>query len=265
MTEKSKNPPEFLYRYRPALDEHNQLHVERLFVHNEIYFAKPFEFNDPFDCRGYKLTAEGLKKHKIVNHMLKDSKRYFQSLNRDERRMEIEKLYDEKVAPDPVKFFEEVREWFENIMMNVGVFCLSATKYNILMWSHYSSSHRGFCLEFLATSNTKIFGEAKQVNYQSKFPKTLITASSEERVGKMMLTKSELWAYEEEWRILGPKYKPGIKNFPPELLKGVIFGCEMDDKDKDMIKEWIKFGRCKPIFYQAIKKKDEFGLEIVQI
>jgi len=39
----------------------------------------------------------------------------------------------------------------------------------------------------------------------------------------------------------------------------------MPDKDKQQIKRWVKEGKCSPKFYQAKKKKNEFGLDILPI
>ncbi len=42
--------PGFLYKYC-KLNESNREWIQQIFTKNEIYFASPEQFNDPFDCR----------------------------------------------------------------------------------------------------------------------------------------------------------------------------------------------------------------------
>ena len=57
--------PRHLYKYRSLStkkDKEDQKtireYTSRILTHNEIYFAKPSEFNDPFDC-GFHISCEG--------------------------------------------------------------------------------------------------------------------------------------------------------------------------------------------------------------
>lgn len=42
-----KDMPSILYKYRNWKDDYHK----GLLTHNEIYFASPKDFNDPYDCR----------------------------------------------------------------------------------------------------------------------------------------------------------------------------------------------------------------------
>ena len=46
-----------------------------------------------------------------------------------------------------------------------GILSLCAKNDDILMWSHYASSHRGICLEFKAGDNDPFFAYALPVTY----------------------------------------------------------------------------------------------------
>jgi len=50
----------------------------------------------------------------------------------------------DKVVED--NFKSELREVAYNTLEKKGICCFSEDKYNVLMWSHYSDKHRGFCL-----------------------------------------------------------------------------------------------------------------------
>ena len=50
----------------------------------------------------------------------------------------------------------------------LGILCLSERRDDILMWSHYASSHCGVCLEF--DTKRMPFEKAGAVNYCEKYP-----------------------------------------------------------------------------------------------
>ncbi|PKN69295.1 MAG: hypothetical protein CVU54_11185 [Deltaproteobacteria bacterium HGW-Deltaproteobacteria-12] len=77
-----------------------------------------------------------------------------------------------------------------------------------------------------------------------------------------LLTKSNLWSYEKEWRIIEHIKGVGKYSFPPQLLTGVIIGCQMPDANKTKIINWAKNRNPKPLLYKAEVKKREFGLKI---
>jgi hypothetical protein len=226
-----KRPEEeqkFLYRYFPAI-EHNQLNTERIFVHNQIRFTCPLNFNDPFDCRAYVLISKN---------------------------------------PQDEESIKRVESKMESLLKNVVILCLSEINDNILMWSHYSSGHKGLCLEFDATEKlASPFALAKKVIYpeENELPKVDIYETDENIVRSMLLNKSKAWKYEEEWRIIKNKSEEVFYPFPETCLRGVIFGCQMPNEDKEQIKKWVKEGQCSPELYQAIKKENEFGLDILPI
>lgn len=149
----------------------------------------------------------------------------------------------------------------------IRVLSLSACPDSILMWGHYSGNHQGFCLKF-RTGEGGMFDAAMPVNYSTRRPPVdYVKDPLEKRVKAVMFTKSNVWSYEEEWRIVysstSRSNMPKKYPFLPEALEGVIFGCRMLQGVKDKIKEWLGESRCKPRLYQAKIKDLEFGLDIV--
>lgn len=49
---------------------------------------------------------------------------------------------------DILKFTQEIKRLAKKFLQNSSVTCFSETNTNPLLWSHYSSSHSGICLEF---------------------------------------------------------------------------------------------------------------------
>ncbi len=140
------------------------------------------------------------------------------------------------------------------------VLCLSTVHNHILMWSHYAESHRGAVFEFrpiIYLNNATLFDTrtlfAHPVVYSLEVP---VAATLEEYVGyltgqkpkpdtsnafqKSVYTKSSVWAYENEWRVLDKK-RPGeegsfvFREFNPQELVTVYLGCGMLPEDRRRI------------------------------
>jgi hypothetical protein len=253
--------PAFLYKYC-TLDENNKTWIQRIFTSNELYFSSPQQFNDPFDCRvqaSFDATDDDWEDY--LNGMLKER---HPEWDYGERQALVSQLIRGGWREDPGPKQKIVNDTQEAIN-NVGVFCLSEVRDDILMWSHYANGHRGFCLQFHITPASYPFGELLfNVEYTSSYPQTNITRDREDQTRKVLLTKSDFWKHEMEWRIFDPDNGPGIRVFPEEMLTGIIFGCEMPHESRQLIREWAKDRKIPLKFYQAIKKETEFGLEIIK-
>jgi Protein of unknown function (DUF2971) len=117
-----------------------------------------------------------------------------------------------------------------------GIFCLSAVREDILMWSRYSEKHTGLVLEFRAGPDDSFFRRAEPVTYQERYPTLRPVDPDEERAKASALTKSSHWRYEQEYRIIECQ-GPGTYTFPEHLLAGVVFGCQMSEERKAQIRE----------------------------
>ncbi|MEO9959655.1 MAG: DUF2971 domain-containing protein [Alphaproteobacteria bacterium] len=250
----------YLYKYR-HFDRNNPDHAQRIFTENEVYFPNPNQFNDPFDCRhGFSFTASTKD---IRDYFGRSLKRNHPNMPRGERRRWIkERVTNAKLKSQ--EFHDSLTANEDTFLSSIGIFSLTKVPDNILMWSHYADSHRGFCLKFKDDPDEWFIGRAQEVIYAKEFPiVNPITDSETDRFDKEILTKAKDWEYEEEWRVVDPFDGPGIKRFPPEILQGVIFGCKMSEASKDLIYEWCKNRKSKLKFYQAIQKTKTYGLKIV--
>jgi hypothetical protein len=148
----------------------------------------------------------------------------------------------------------------------IGLCCLSRVPDSILMWSHYGRDHRGYCLEFQATDQTVMFGEAQPVLYSEDFPIVdFYNTPKDTQVDLIFLTKYLGWAYEQEWRVIDHQNGPGLHAYSSELLKGVIFGLRMPESEISRIREWIK-RRDHPVkFYRCTQDDRKFAIKIQEI
>ena len=147
----------------------------------------------------------------------------------------------------------------------VGILSLTERCDDLLMWSHYANGHRGFCLEFPSSIQEVFFGRAQPVVYSANRSIFDPRAPEDKQVEDVVLTKSEHWMYELEWRVIDHENGEGLCEFPAETLAGVIFGCWTSDKDKTKVRRWIDEGGLKPTIYQAKQKRLDFRLEIERI
>ena len=136
------------------------------------------------------------------------------------------------ISIDVASFEEAVRT-----MKQMGVLSLSEINDNILMWSHYSESHTGFCIEFGRSELNELgnWDHCAPVNYDENLPTFKpIELPSIKTVTQILLTKSVLWAYEKEWRIIAKK---GNQTYPlPGNITGIIFGYKMSsDKQREIM------------------------------
>ena len=62
-----------------------------------------------------------------------------------------------------------------------------------------------------------------------------------EEYQKSLLTKSNHWEYEQEWRVIKTPNEggSGLRAFFPESLTGVIFGALIAPEDKQKVMVWI--------------------------
>ena len=248
-----------LYKYG-SLNKHS----EALFSTPTIWFSPPAQLNDPFECRPL-LTFDGTSEQ-IVEFLGKEYRKRNPNLPPQNATARAVSIVLEGRHLDP-NTWERVRQSVVTMLGHrIGLYCLSRNNNSILMWSHYSQNHRGYCLEFEATNTTPFFGEAQPVWYATDYPVVdFFNTPKEKQVDLIFLTKYVGWSYEEEWRIIDHGVGPGIHGYPANLLRGVIFGLRMPEDDRAKIRAWIQ-KRGHPVkFYEAVRSDRQFNIGIREI
>ncbi|MCF5874827.1 DUF2971 domain-containing protein [Aeromonas veronii] len=112
-----------------------------------------------------------------------------------------------------------LKKTFNDVLKANGVFSVSETSRNSLMWSHYGDEHRGLCIGL----NKELFNDAvkptqsihrlaeyipKKVSYDNyRFDRNYISKSGynlTDYLKEHFLTKSDYWIYEKEYRCIVP-------------------------------------------------------------
>lgn len=252
--------PTHFYKYR-SLAGRNAEYVERTICHDELHFPAPASFNDPFDCR--PIFSFDASENEMASYYQSLVQKYKPNLTREQRRQgEREKL---NVWKKNSQSFRDIQESHtEKITKEIGVLCLSEVNSDILMWSHYSDSHRGICLEF--DRRFEFFAKAQKINYPPIRPRiNPFRQSSIEMLEAAVLTKSEHWDYEREWRLVRYKAGPGTSTFPTEALTGIYLGAQVSDTDAEKIIGWIQDRKSPIKLYKASPSNTAFSLDLNEV
>ena len=257
----------------------NERTIENI-KNSQLYFNIPKNFNDPFD---------------IYPRFGMDSKSRKEMLDRFKK----ESQYPNKKA---IQFADQFSSSeLSNIIKNVampkfnssGVLCLSQDNANILMWSHYANHHKGVCLEFDIDEsdehldkfldkekNKKILSPlavylmlpAKYVQNDERplYDVIKIINGDTSPISDALCTKSKLWKYEQEvrivcWDIQNQQVFPSPLYYKPTCLKRVIFGANVTFNEFAERQQMISKISKDISFSIATLKKDSYGLNIVPI
>lgn len=302
--------PNSLYKYKSF--DGNSLN---LLNEDILHLSNPNDFNDPFDCSltvsikelgnisflqnmdmiigkldsESKFTYEEKEKLKKSETIIYDLSKLFAEKYR------IETITGENVEPKEfAKITSEISDkLFNEIFSNLGddlnskmfITCFSETNKSILMWSHYSDHHKGFCIEYdfkelghhdLRTRllypviyQNKLFDASEYIMHlisknNKKNGEAIIISHLAADFNIFMnvyaaLVKSTEWSYEKEWRYvfsLGPISDPMIVRVPKP--KAVYLGAKVLEEHKNKV---LKIAKKRGFdVYQMQMKKSEFAL-----
>lgn len=245
----------YLYKYR-SLDSRG---LEEIFSQNQIYLSDPLAFNDPFDCRPKIVTHKSrFKRNQFYRSIIE---RKFPRYRKDQ----IKKELKNNPMFRKIKTHEYLQESFLIFIRGFGLYCLSEIPDDILMWAHYSDSHKGICLQFNANIERTLFWEAYKVTYQNNYPSVNIMNLGEyDQFFNLFATKSNHWKYEKERRIIKTPDEGGPKlyGFHPELLTGVILGAKISAEAQKEVNKWISNSKTPINVYKATINKSLYKLDI---
>ncbi len=264
----------YLYKYRAIND-----YTINSLINNELFFSDPNDFNDPFDSRCNAIYDgtdsewnEWSRKYNIPSNELENFKNYWRHGN------------------GGINSFNE--EMHKDYKRKFRVLSLSEVYDDILMWSHYSDSHKGICLQFNTIKIGKTpcikfdesyvdypsailpkgFLPTVSVKYQLEYPETHNRLRDPpEKLTKFFLTKHIDWKYEKERRIiLFHKYiKSNPIKFNSEMLSGVIFGMNIEISNirliKSILDEYYYSKNIHVKLYRSIPRADIYGIDIYEI
>jgi hypothetical protein len=195
----------------------------------KIYLTDPTGLNDPWDCKPTYDPAHVREPEEIERFI-----KWLRSIARERPEPSIEEATESRLRRDVVYRNKFIRCFSTSNHSMIGrrrIYCLTPDPLSTLMWSHYGDHHRGICLEF--NLGNPVFLNAREIRYASQYPAWVPHRMPDPAI-EMLLTKSDAWSYEQEFRVLaGPDYPDGhplkpdgrFLKLPPGSLVGVIVGC----------------------------------------
>ena len=228
----------YLYHYQGF----NPDHLVDTLQNHRVFCSNPATFNDPWDCKpcfDLAVIDNPETRRKIAEQLIANHAEGPKGDEADDRL---------RGRPDLLKalmlrFTDLFAHQF--IPERLGVYCLAKSPDTTLMWSHYAKNHTGICLEFNVQGSN--FAHAWAVHYQQEYPVFHLDLQVDHI--NILITKSDVWAYEEEFRLVCPRFTD-IPDHPllmdgdflaigDSTLRSVIIGCQADyDEISKLVKSY---------------------------
>lgn len=221
----------------------------RLLARNELYAAPFASLNDPFEAT-VDIDQNSFDIGSLVLGWATGTK-------------------SDQVKKASSKFKGAAKE-FVNFTKGVGVYSLSKTATDELLWAHYANSHQGFCLEFDLSQLLAYKLEAEEileVEYVRKPPTISMAGFMAPKSGKgallqkLIATKSLRWKYEEEIRICVGKF--GLREYDFRALKAIYFGARCSHRLMRLAMRLLRGRGLR--YFQMRLIADSYDLEVVEI
>lgn len=252
----------FFYKYR-GINNYDDLSkdfsLDALFKSYAIFSGRK-NFKDLFDS---KIYLEYPSSEQLLSLMQNPR------IDRDKKYIMKNWIANGKFTSVGNDFFKNLGKGLNEIIDAYPIFSVSISNTSNLLWAHYASSHKGFCIEF----DFDEIEQPQKVTYQKDIASVSLLDLLRYNLGidtstefgiKMknaLLVKLEEWRDEREYRwILSdkmgivPKGEKYIKiEYAPRKVKSIIFGCRMLDDVKKYIIKNLPFTT---LFKQAIETKN---------
>lgn len=250
-----------------------------------LRITQPGDLNDPFEFLGTPPTKEEIICY--LNERFDSEKKKLTSSNkiRIEKRKDVQK-YKKGIETKKRDVKNSVagneRESFcntfkQNLNDRFGILSLSRKWNNVLMWAHYTDSHKGFCVGF--DSSDPFFYKDKEsidagtlfrpVNYSEKRIKVSFPRYDSSSY-ITMFTKSIDWKYEKEERLVvllsmahekktQDPYDICLYKVPHRLIKEIVLGAKIEPKISEKIVKFCKGTEI--VIYRSKISETDFNME----
>ena len=209
-----------------------------------LSFQSPIQFNDPLDTRLFRWLD-----FKINKEDNEDRKEIYYFIKRVSEHLRVRCF----VKPQKNAFLKHLIE---------------VERIHPLMWAHYAESHRGMCIqyrfkkEFFYEDETKLsFRCVRKETYSDISP----NLSDSINISEALFTKSKVWEYEDEVRILDfdMSKKEDVKlqeNNENVIIEAIYFGYYCNEETKNKVSNAIRNTSIK-LFQMIIEDENLYQLK----
>ena len=243
--------PNSLYKYYTYSEDYNEKRLN-----GELFFSNPERFNDVFDTR-----------HEVFNNSINMQKNRVIDRLKEIKYKNPEEIYNRLISDDLNTVLEVRRKQIEN----VGIFCLTNSPLNILMWAYYGNNE-GYCIEYnISKLRACIEKELEKRNLSSKryigkcvFYSHTLPASPlffddaiSDSVFDKYFYKAKMWEHENEYRIV---ISLGADMIIPidGIVKSITLGYNMNVDNKFSLISKLLGSKVEIYFLQKLRGTDCF-------
>jgi hypothetical protein len=265
-----------LYKYLP---------VERIDVieNMKVRFSPLLSLNDPFEARPLINVDDIFEKSR--NELISLLDEDFENIEKTEDSTRLYQKYINNIDDgirselDPS---EQGRLLIKTLAGDYGILSLSRSNTNLLMWSHYTSSHAGYVIGF---NREHAFLRRFDKDGNVVRPSPVIYTEKRSTVDfkkdgwkqKLFFEKPIEWAYEQEERLCRNIIDDEKLNvdecgmailldeIPVEAISSIILGYKIDDNSKKKIRDAIAKHNIDCDLYQAKLSDHEYKLELHEL
>ncbi|MGM0582937.1 MAG: DUF2971 domain-containing protein [Bacteroidota bacterium] len=253
--------PKVLYKYRSYDNEFGK----RNLTHNELFFAKPNDFNDPFDCKITVSYDELKDTYKLFEYasqiVVRQQKETNVKLGKKKQIKEVYRIAE--LIHNDIEGFQKRNDHFimDKINTHIGIISFSMVFDNVLMWSHYADFHKGYCIGY----NTEVLKDelgatnGGKVKYSNDYPSIDPSKEIDLLTSWIQVNyKAECWSYEEEFRItklFKNKNLSRVVKLTNAAFEEIILGTHISKSNKDEIMKLAKEKDIQKIYQMKMKPK----------
>jgi len=223
------------------------LPIERIsYLEDELLrFTQPNDLNDPFECFPQEINETKLYAS-ITKLLISNNSRI--------KKNEIDEIFN-KIKNNVLENF--IEKAYEKTNQQTGILSLTKEWNNTLMWSHYTNSHKGFCVGFnsgdhfftdINMRDKEYAKHTKEVVYSDKRAEINVDIPYAPPSLDIYFTKSIDWKYENEVRSIQTfnmadkiiESSVGINNIylfkvPHKIITEIVVGAKIDIESSQLI------------------------------
>lgn len=254
--------PKILYKYKP-LNEY----TDKLLFEGDLYFPSIGQLNDPFEGSiPYILDPKELTTEKIFQYMYELARRSNPTWSDEQVYKFVTKEVEKDLLHNEKHIEQQNKENREEVERLFGILSLTNQRNNFLMWSHYADSHKGICIGFdVEKIFNVVLGSLGEVIYSKDLPIKHLNSDVTEFMQNLLLTKSKVWEYENEYRLIKMNGARKTYSIPFDSILEITFGCKVSLEEKERIIKQMSDKNPSCIFYNSSLSKTKFELVTTQI
>jgi hypothetical protein len=263
-----------LYRFLRYATDADKATIRAALIDRCFRFARPRDFNDPFDCRPH-FHVPGLlpicRRRWFARESIKLARARFPNDPAKEQQAR-----DELARHSTEGLVHVMEQKIRDRLLDTQLMlCLAGNRHALSMWAYYADRQRGVAIHL--RPDVWPVAAAMQVSYTTRYPTVPLSMRGDDRelTRRFALRKAKEWRHEDEYRVLVQDedsqrfalewIDATTAVFPAGAVTGITVGCLMDSADQHRITADAKAATPPLPVYRAVAERRRFELTFEQI